>query len=95
MAAWWVFSLVNPFKYIHRAEKTKALQYIDNLIGYRMVKLNRQLPRTFYENRVDRFTVGLYLKRNNFFSGILFEKEYYGRDKVDKSEYYSGKNYLA
>ena len=25
MAAWWVFSLVNPFKYLHRAEKTKAL----------------------------------------------------------------------
>lgn len=60
-----------------------------------MVKLNRQLPRTFYENRVDRFTVGLYLKRNNFFSGILFEREFYGVDKVDPEEYFSDKYFLA
>ena len=35
-------------------------EYLNNSFSYKN-------NTTFYENRVDRFTVGLYMKRNNFF----------------------------
>ena len=87
---WWLFSKVNPFKFLHRAEKNRVMEFLDNNYGHEMLRFNRMLPRWYTENIVDGMIGRLYRGRNNFLSGWVFGREFDGFMKTNPNEYPSG-----
>lgn len=56
-------------------------------MAWEMLDLNNMLPLQYTESSVDRKIVWLYLKRNSFFTGVLFSPEFSGKDQVSTEEY--------
>ena len=65
--SWLLFSKISPFNKQYEQEKEKVLEYLDNNIGYSMLKFNAMLPRYWTENRVNGFTRKLYRQYNPLF----------------------------
>ena len=56
-------------------EKQQMLSYLDNLLGFDMMKLNDILPRYWLEPWVNQYVVRLYFARNSFLTGVIFGQE--------------------
>ncbi len=87
VSSWWAFTKINPATFYLHKEKQKILEYLDSNMGHHLLVYNNLLPRYFSENYVDGMITRMYFSRNNFFSGILFNKELNGFDATDKTEY--------
>ncbi len=70
------------------------METLDSIYGFNMLNLNRMLPRTYTENRVDSMLLRIYLSRNNFLTGVFFSSDTAGFDVASPNDYYAGKDKL-